>query len=78
MDVREKLVELLWEYDQMRMMRMSIEECVDRLIEKGVTVNDFRVPTKDEWMERYCTKKRLAGYQKEKSKSAMPQPPKGE
>ena len=34
---REKLIELLWEYDQMRMMRMSIEECVDKLIANGVT-----------------------------------------
>lgn len=41
MDVREKLVELLWEYDQMRMMRMSIEECVDRLVPKGVTVQEM-------------------------------------
>jgi DNA-directed RNA polymerase subunit RPC12/RpoP len=38
--VKEKLVELLWEYDQMRMMRMSIEECVDRLVPKGVTVQE--------------------------------------
>ena len=40
-DIKEKLVELLWEYDQMRMMRMSIEECVDRLIPKGVTVQEW-------------------------------------
>ena len=37
-DVREKLVELLWEYDQLRMMRMSIEECADYLIANGVTI----------------------------------------
>lgn len=36
--MREKLIELLWEYDQMRMMRMSIEECVDKLIAHGVTI----------------------------------------
>ena len=41
MEVRKKLVELLWEYDQMRMMRMSIEECVDRLVPKGVTVQQW-------------------------------------
>jgi hypothetical protein len=41
MEVREKLVELLWEYDQMRMMRMSIEECADRIMEKGVTVQEW-------------------------------------
>lgn len=40
MAVKGKLVELLWEYDQMRMMRMSIEECVDRLVPKGVTVSE--------------------------------------
>ena len=38
MGMREKLIELLWEYDQMRMMRMSIEECVDKLIANGVTI----------------------------------------
>ena len=37
-NLREKLIKLLWEYDQMRMMRMSIEECVDHLIANGVTV----------------------------------------
>ena len=37
-NTREKLIELLWEYDQMRIMRMSIEACVDHLIANGVTV----------------------------------------
>lgn len=37
---REKLIELLWKYDQMRMMRMSIEECADHLIADGVTVRE--------------------------------------
>lgn len=46
MDVRGKLVELLWEYDQMRMMRMSIEECADRLIPKGLTVRKCENDTK--------------------------------
>ena len=46
MDVREKLVELLWEYDQMRMMRMSIEECADRLIQNGLTVRKCENDTK--------------------------------
>ena len=46
MDVREKLVELLWEYDQMRMMKMSIEECADRLILKGLTVTKCQNDTK--------------------------------
>ena len=51
---REKLIELLWEYDQMRMMRMSIEECVDRLIPKGVTVQKWipvteRLPGEEEY-----------------------------
>jgi hypothetical protein len=38
--MREKLIELLWKYDQMRMMRMGIEECADHLIANGVTVTD--------------------------------------
>ncbi len=45
-DIKGKLVELLWEYDQMRMMRMSIEECADRLILKGLTVTKFENDTK--------------------------------
>lgn len=36
--MREKLIELLWEYDQMRMMRMSVEECTGHLIANGVTI----------------------------------------
>ena len=45
---REKLIELLWEYDQMRMMRMSIEECVDKLIPKGLTIRaDHEKPPTD-------------------------------
>ena len=27
---------------------------------------NYRVPSKEEWMERYCTKKQLAGYEKRK------------
>lgn len=38
---KEKLIELLWKYDQMRMMRMSIEECVDHLIANGVTIQNW-------------------------------------
>ena len=37
-DVRKNLVDMLWEYDQLRMMRMSIEECADYLIANGVTI----------------------------------------
>ena len=39
-------MELLWEYDQMRIMRMSIEECADRLIPKGLTVGKCENDTK--------------------------------
>ena len=51
---KEKLIDLLWQYDQMRMMRMSIEECVDHLIANGVTVQDWipvteRLPDKEFW-----------------------------
>ena len=46
MGMREKLIELLWTYDQMRMMRMSIEECTDHLIANGVTfAKDTNVPS---------------------------------
>ena len=31
-----------------------------------VPAPNYRVPSKEEWMERYCTKKQLAGYEKRK------------
>jgi hypothetical protein len=57
-DVREKLVELLWEYDQLRMMRMSIEESADHLIDNGVTIQRWipvteRLPDDDIPSARY-------------------------
>jgi hypothetical protein len=44
--MREKLIELLWEYYQMRIMRMSIEACADHLIANGVTVHPCEVGQK--------------------------------
>ena len=35
---KDRLVELLIEYDTMRMMRHSIEDCAERLLSKGVIV----------------------------------------
>ena len=32
-------------------------------------IKSYRVPAKAEWMERYCTKKQLAGYEARKEKS---------
>ena len=43
MTMREKLIELLWKYDQLRMMRMSIEDCADYLIAHGVTIQDREI-----------------------------------
>ena len=45
-NTREKLIELLWEYDQLRMMRYRIEDCVDMLIPKGLTVRKCENDTK--------------------------------
>lgn len=47
---REKLIELLWKYDQMRIMRMSIEACADHLISHGVTVRE-----RGRWIPHYET-----------------------
>ena len=30
----------------------------------AVPAPNYRVPSKEEWMERYCTNKQLAGYKK--------------
>lgn len=51
------LIELLWRYEQMRMMRISIEECTDHLIANGVTI-----ATKDDFPDTlteqaYCNGK---------------------
>lgn len=32
-------------------------------------ITNYRVPSKEEWMERYCTKKQLAGYEARKEKT---------
>ena len=32
---------------------------------KVISCSVYYVPSKEEWMERYCTKKRFAGYQKQ-------------
>lgn len=41
------------------------------IVRKQPTINriqmtDYRVPSTEEWMERYCTKKQLAGYETRK------------
>ena len=33
-----------------------------------VQAPNYRVPSKEEWMERYCTKKQLAGYEARKER----------
>ena len=33
---------------------------------KNKQENQYRVPSKEEWMETYCTPKQLAGYQQKK------------
>ena len=43
---RERLVELLIEYDTMRMMRHSIEDCADHLLANGVIVPPCKVGDK--------------------------------
>ena len=47
---------------------LSCEECVVKETPTidTVLVPNYRVPSKEEWMERYCTKKQLAGYEKRK------------
>lgn len=43
---RDRLVELLIEYDTMRMMRHSIEDCADHLLADGVIVPPCKVGDK--------------------------------
>lgn len=43
------------------------------VVRKHPTINriqmtDYRVPSTEEWMERYCTKKQLAGYEARKDR----------
>ena len=47
---------------------LPCEECVvnDAPTVDAVPAPNYRVPSTKEWMERYCTKKQLAGYEKRK------------
>lgn len=36
--------------------------CLEALMEQELREQKLRVPSKDEWMERFCTPKQLAGY----------------
>ena len=47
MGMREKLIELYAEVEQLRLMRMGIGECVDILIANGVTVQEW-ISVKDD------------------------------
>ena len=53
--MRDRLIELLIDYDTRRMMRMSIEECADYLLENGVIVPPCKVGDKFYRVEMYCT-----------------------
>ena len=41
-------------------------DCLSNMEINAVPVPNYRVPSTEEWMERYCTKKQLAGYEKRK------------
>lgn len=45
----------------------EVEQCVAEAPSVNIlSIRDYRVPSTEEWMERYCTKKQLAGYEKRK------------
>ena len=50
--------------------RRGVETCImvleDMQTVDAVPAPNYRVPSTEEWMERYCTKKQLAGYKKRK------------
>ena len=41
-------------------------DCLSNMEIDAVPVPNYRVPSTEEWMKRYCTKKQLAGYEKRK------------
>jgi hypothetical protein len=45
----------------------AIEMAITALREQQERQNQYRVPSKEEWMETYCTPKQLAGYQQKKN-----------
>ena len=54
--------------------RRGVETCI-AVLEDAPTIDvvpipNYRVPSKEEWIERYGTKKQIAGYEKRKEGSA--------
>ena len=41
-------------------------DCLANMEIEAIPAPNYRVPSTEEWMERYCTKKQLAGYEKRK------------
>ena len=41
-------------------------DCISNMEIEAIPAPNYRVPSTKEWMERYCTKKQLAGYEKRK------------
>ena len=63
-DLIDKLVACAYSFK-----RVETREDVIGIINKiptfdAIPAPNYRVPSKDEWMERYCTNKQLAGYMK--------------
>ena len=52
--MRDRLVKLLIEVDNMRLMRKSFKECVDYLLDNGVIVHDFRETDKKKETLKCC------------------------
>lgn len=45
----------------------AIDMAILALQEQERLTHQYRVPSKEEWMETYCTPKQLAGYQQKKN-----------
>lgn len=69
-DLIEKLVQCAYSFKHVE----TWEEIIDIINEipliDAVPAPNYRVPSTDEWMERYGTKKQIAGYEKRKENSS--------
>jgi hypothetical protein len=69
MDISEaiNLLEAIkfWDIDELAKIK-AVDMAIATLQEQKKRENQFRVPSKEEWMETYCTPQQFAGYLKRK------------
>ena len=63
-DLIDKLMTCAYRFKRVETWEDIINIINEVLTFDSVPAPNYRVPSKEEWMERYCTNKQLAGYKK--------------